>query len=132
VVIVSYGDPDALASCVGRRGEPCHRFGAEIVIVVHGAVGTVAALLKVNPGALVAAAPADLSREDVRGVGLLEATGDIVAFTDECETRGEEWIAVLERRARNAGSYGPSPNGTVDWARYLEDRGLLSRDGTGA
>lgn len=117
---------------MSRLSGPCHRFGAEIVIVVHGAVGHVSALRKEYPDARVVGAPADLSSEDLRGAGLLEASGDIVAFTDDGEVRGEEWIAVLERRARNAGAYGPSTNGTVDWARYLADRGLLSRDGTGA
>jgi hypothetical protein len=80
----------------------------------------------------VIAAPADLSDSDLRGVGLVEASGDIVAFTEDYQIRGEEWLAVLERRARTEGSYGPSPNGVMDWVRYLEDRGLLMRNGNSA
>jgi hypothetical protein len=117
---------------MARLGSACERFGAEIVVVVPGSDGDIAALRRQYPAARVLAAPADLAHDDLRGVGLLEATGDIVAFTDECESRGEEWLSVLERRAHNSGAYGPAPNGSIDWARYLEERGLLFRNGSGA
>ena len=74
-------------------------------------------------------APADLGENDLRGLGILEAGGDIVAFTGDCEVRGEEWLAVLERRARSDRAYGPTPNGATDWERYLQERGLLARNG---
>jgi hypothetical protein len=117
---------------MARLGSACERFGAEIVVVAPGSDGDIAALRRQYPAARVLAAPADLAHDDLRGVGLLEATGDIVAFTDECESRGEEWLSVLERRAHNSGAYGPAPNGSIDWARYLEERGLLFRNGSGA
>lgn len=100
-----------------------------MVVVVPAPEPEVEALRKRYPSARVVAAPADLSSDDLRGIGLLEAAGDIVAFTDECDLRGAEWLGVLERRARNSGEYGPKPNGKIDWARYLQERGLLSRNG---
>jgi hypothetical protein len=117
---------------MARLGSACERFGAEIVVVAPGSDGDIAALRRQYPAARVFATPADLAHDDLRGVGLLEATGDIVAFTDECESRGEECLSVLERRAHNSGAYGPAPNGSIDWARYLEERGLLFRNGSGA
>jgi hypothetical protein len=112
-----------------RLGDACRRFGAEIIVMVPGSESDVAALRRSFPFARIVAAPADLRREELRGLGLQEAGGDIVAFTDECAAHGEEWIGVLERRARNEGGYGPAPNGTMDWARYLADRGLLFGNG---
>ncbi|HSJ64407.1 MAG TPA: hypothetical protein VK922_10995 [Gemmatimonadaceae bacterium] len=128
VVITSRGN-QSLVACMTRLGEACLRGGAEIIIVVQGPDREVAAVRKQYPEARVVGAAADLSPHDLRSQGLLEASGDIVAFTDAEESRGEEWLSVLERRCRNAGGYGPSPNGSVDWARYLEENGLLSRNG---
>ena len=89
----------------------------------------VASLRKRYPSARVVAGPADLGPGELRSMGLQEAAGDIVAFTDERESRGADWLSVLERRARTDGGYGPTPNGQVDWARYLEERGFLRRNG---
>jgi hypothetical protein len=129
IVIISRGDAAVLESCMTRLGEPCRRFGAEMVIVVSGATSEIATLRKRHPEARVIAAAADMAHDDLRGVGLLEASGDIVAFTEDGDMRGAEWLAVLERRANNGVPYGPKPNGSTDWPRYLEERGLLLRDG---
>lgn len=129
VVIVSRGDFEALESCVDRLSAPSRRFGAEIVIVAPLPESEIAMLRARFPEARIVAAPADLRENDLRGLGMLEAGGDIVAFTEDCEIRGEEWLAVLERRARADATYGPTPNGATDWARYLEERGFLMRNG---
>jgi hypothetical protein len=115
-----------------RLAGPCRRFAAEIVIVAPVSDAEVSALRKRYPMAQVVAAPADLGESDLRGLGLLEAAGDIVAFTGDGQIRGEEWLAVLERRSRTEGGYGPTPNGASDWARYLHERGLLMRNGNSA
>ena len=132
VVIVSRGDFGALESCVKRLSGPCCRFGAELVIVAPLPEAEVALLRELLPDARVVVAPADLGENELRGLGILEAGGDIVAFTEDCDVRGEEWLAVLERRGRTDGAYGPTPNGTTNWAQYLAERGLLRRNGHGA
>lgn len=129
IVVVSRGDYDALCACVERLEHSCARFGAEIVIVLQGTLADAATLQRRFTASRVVAAPADVGADDLRGLGMLEASGDIVAITEDCQVRGEEWVAVLERRAEAAGRYGPTGNGKVDWARYLEERGLLSRNG---
>lgn len=115
-----------------RLGEPCARFDAEIVIVVPAAAADLARLRKRYKAARVVQAPADFGDEDLRGFGLLEACGDIVAITSDYEIRGEEWLAVLERRAQNAGEYGPAVNGATDWVRHLQNLGAIPRNGHGA
>lgn len=112
-----------------RLGGPCSRIGAEIVIVAPMAEADVASLRDRYAEARIVPAPADVGESDLRSLGILEASGDIVAFTEDAEIRGEEWLAVLERRARTQGAYGPTPNGAIDWARYLQERGLLERNG---
>lgn len=129
VVIVSRGDFAALEACVNRLTAPCRRFEAEILIVAPVPEAEVALLRKRFPDARVVVAPADLGESDLRGLGIMEAGGDIVAFTEDCEPRGEEWLAVLERRARANSDYGPSPNGKVDWAKYFQERGVIARNG---
>lgn len=130
VVIISSGERDSIARCMDRLAEPCQRFGAEIVIMVPGSDADVAALRKAHPSARVVGAPADLRPDELRSMGLMEAGGDIVAFTDERADTGEEWLGVLERRSRNEGGYGPVPNGKIDWARYLQEHGLLLSNGS--
>ena len=115
-----------------RLAEPCARFDAEIVIVVPATAADLARLKKRYHAARVIQAPADFGDDDLRGFGLLEAGGDIVAITADHEIRGEEWLAVLERRARNAGGYGPAVNGTTDWVRHLQNLGAIPRNGHGA
>lgn len=132
VVIVSRGDFAALEACMARLNAPCRRFAAEILIVAPLPEHEVAMLRERFPEARVLVAPADRGENDLRAVGIQEAGGDIVAFTEDCDNRGEEWLAVLERRARTQGAYGPTSNGATDWARYLEERGLMRRNGHGA
>jgi hypothetical protein len=132
VVVVSRGDLEALESCMGRLTAPCRRFGAEIVIVAPVSSAEQMVLRSRFPAARVVAAPADLGESDLRGLGILESVGDIVAFTEDCELRGEEWLSVLERRSRTDGGYGPTPNGATDWVRYLNERGVIVRNGKGA
>ncbi len=132
VIIISQGDHETLDSCMDRLAEPCARFGAEIVIVVPSASADLARLKKRYKEARVIQAPADYGDGDLRGFGLLEAGGDIVAITADHEVRGEEWLAVLERRARNGGDYGPVVNGTTDWLSHLQNLGAISRNGHGA
>lgn len=132
VVIVSRGDFAALESCVERLCGPCCRFGAELVIVAPLPEAEVALLRERLPDARIVVAPADLGENELRALGIHEAGGDIVAFTEDCDARGEEWLSVLERRARSDGAYGPTPNGATNWAQYLADRGLLRRNGHGA
>ncbi|HUF29314.1 MAG TPA: hypothetical protein VMM77_01530 [Gemmatimonadaceae bacterium] len=132
IVIVSHGDQEVLDSCIDRLAEPCARFAAEIVIVVPASSSDFARLKKRYKAARVVQAPVDYGDDDLRGFGLLEAGGDIVAITADHDVRGEEWLAVLERRARNNGVYGPTVNGATDWARHLEDLGAIPRNGNGA
>jgi hypothetical protein len=117
---------------MSRLAEPCARFAAEILIVVPVANADLARLKKRYEPARVVAAPADFGDEDLRSFGMLEAGGDIVAITRECENRGEEWLGVLERRARNDGAYGPALNGAANWAPHLQKLGEISRNGSGA
>lgn len=114
---------------MSRLSAPCRRFEAEIVIVAPLPENEVSVLRSRFPEARVVVAPADLGESDLRGLGIMEAGGDIVAFTEDCEPRGEEWLAVLERRATAKSAYGPAPNGTVDWTRYLQERGVIGRNG---
>lgn len=132
IVVVSRGDFDALCACVERLEHSCARLEAEIIIVVQGTIADSVSLQKRFTTARVVPAPADAGGGDLRGLGMLEAGGDIVAFTEDCQMRGEEWIAVLERRAKGPDGYGPASNGKIDWVRYLEERGVLSRNGRGA
>lgn len=117
---------------MARLGDACSRFDAELIVMVPASEADVASLRKRYPSARVIAGPADLGPGELRSMGLQEAAGDIVAFTDERESRGADWLAVLERRARTDGGYGPTPNGKVDWARYLEEHGFLRRNGLDA
>lgn len=132
IVVVSRGDLDALCACVERLEQSCRRLDAEVVIVVPGTIAEATSLQQRFASARVVPAPADAAGGDLRGLGMLEAGGDIVAFTEDCQMRGEEWIAVLERRAKGPDGYGPTSNGKIDWTRYLEERGLLTRNGRGA
>jgi hypothetical protein len=100
--------------------------------VVPASYADIAVLKKRYQGARVVAAPADFSDEDLRGFGLLEAGGDIVAITEDGASRGEEWLGVLERRARNDGGYGPAANGSTDWVRYLQELGAIPSNRNGA
>lgn len=132
IVVVSHGDLEVLDACMARLAEPCARFAAEIVVVVPAGSSDLARLKKRYKVARVVQAPADFGDADLRGFGLLEAGGDIVAITADHQIRGEEWLAVLERRAQNSGGYGPAVNGATDWARHLENLGAIPRNDNGA
>lgn len=123
--MISRGEIDALAGCLARLSPRCEEFGAELLVVFPGMEGEVAPLRQHFSGIRFLLAPADRAPAELRAQGMGEAAGDIVAITEECDDRGEEWLDVFARRARGKGGYGPPPNGASEWPRELLSRGVI-------
>lgn len=130
VVVISRGELEALSGCLSRLAPRCEDFAAELLVVYPGTEPEIARLQEHFAGVRFFLAPSDRSVVELRAQGMGEAAGDIVAITEECDARGEEWLDVFARRARGKGGYGPSPNGASDWPRLLAERGVIG-NGTG-
>jgi hypothetical protein len=127
VVLIWRGERESLERCLTSLLPPCARVGAEVV-VVRAAAALGDATSVAATGARFVHAPHDASVRQLRGLGMAEATGDIVALADERSALNGDWIATLLRRAGGDGAdvlddAGPR---ATDWGSYFSERGLFA------
>jgi hypothetical protein len=125
IVIASRDDREVLELCLASLLPPCVRSGAEVIVVRAGSATEVAALVRGSAGVRFIHAPHDATVRQLRGIGMSEATGDIVALGDERSGANLEWISMLLRHAGADAQLDGAGELTVDWEAYFDERRLF-------
>lgn len=111
VVLILEDDITSFRSRAAPVVEECARASAELVAVRRGPSGEMLTLARAYPGARCIGAPATATREQLREIGLGEASGDIVAFVEDPSVVVPGWIEAL--RWGKAGA-PPAPEAASD------------------
>lgn len=134
VVVASNRDKALLHACLGSLLGQCQHVGAELLVARAGSAADVAALGKTYPAVRFVTAPADASIPQLRALGMAQASGDVVALTEDHCIAQANWLEALTQSAHNdadvvgGGMDNARRSRTVDWAAYFAEYGFYSPD----
>src|SRR5690348_16214454 len=83
VVVASNRDKALLQACLGSLLGQCQRLNAELLVARAGTSSDVASLGKTYPSVRFLAASVDASIPQLRALGMAQASGDVVALTED-------------------------------------------------
>jgi GT2 family glycosyltransferase len=134
VVVASNRDKALLQACLGSLLGQCQRLNAELLVARAGAPGDVASLAKTYPSVRFVNAPIDASIPQLRAIGMAQASGDVVALTEDHCIADENWVETLTQSASGdadvvgGGMDNARRSRAVDWAAYFAEYGFFSTD----
>ena len=134
VVVASNRDKALLQACLGSLLGQCQRLNAELLVARAGVAADIAALAKTYPSVRFVTAPTEASIPQLRAMGMAQASGDVVALTeDHCIADGN-WVEALAHSANGdadvigGGMDNARRSRAVDWAAYFAEYGFFSTD----
>lgn len=136
VVVASNRERKLLDSCLASLMPQCNQFVAELIVVRAGTAAEIMDLRASYPDVrFIAAAPATAIPQ-LRGIGMAESTGDIVALTEDHCVVDPSWVATLLQNADGADVIGGSMDNAqrdraVDWAAYFAEYGFFAEPRSG-
>jgi GT2 family glycosyltransferase len=134
VVIASNRDRALLQACLGSLLGQCQRLSAELLVARAGAAAELTSLSKTYPAVRFVPAPADASIPQLRAIGMAQASGDVVALTEDHCIADENWVESLTQSANSdadvvgGGMDNARRSRAVDWAAYFAEYGFFSSD----
>lgn len=134
VVVASNRDKALLQACLGSLLGQCQRLNAELLVARAGASSDVAALGKTYPSVRFVTAPPDASIPQLRAIGMAQASGDVVALTEDHCIADENWVEALTQSAHSdadvvgGGMDNARRTRAVDWAAYFAEYGFFATD----
>jgi GT2 family glycosyltransferase len=132
VVVASNRDKALLHACLGSLLGQCQRMNAELLVARAGAPSDVAPLAKSYPSVRFVNAPVDASIPQLRAIGMAQASGDVVALTEDHCIADENWVEALTLSASGdadvvgGGMDNARRSRAVDWAAYFAEYGFFS------
>jgi GT2 family glycosyltransferase len=133
-VIASNRDKALLQACLGSLLGQCQRMSAELLVARAATASDVAGLAKTYPSVRFVTAPADASIPQLRAIGMAQASGDVVALTEDHCIADENWVEALMQSAHGdadvvgGGMDNARRSRAVDWAAYFAEYGFFSTD----
>jgi len=134
VVIASNRDKTLLHACIGSLLGQCQRLNAELLVARAGSAGDVTALAKTYPSVRFIAAPPDAPIPQLRAIGMSQASGDVVALTEDHCIADDNWVEALTNSANadadvvGGGMDNARRARSIDWAAYFAEYGFFSAD----
>ena len=134
VVVASNRDKALLQACLGSLLGQCQRLKAELLVARAGTAADVSSLGKTYPSVRFVAAPPDASIPQLRAIGMAQASGDVVALTEDHCLADENWVETLTQSATadadvvGGGMDNARRSRVVDWAAYFAEYGFFSPD----
>jgi hypothetical protein len=134
VVVASNRDKALLHACLGSLLPQCQRLSAELVVARAGPPAEVAALAKTYSSVRFIAAPLDATIPSLRAIGMAQASGDVVALTEDHCIADDNWVEALTQTATagadvvGGGMGNARITRAVDWAAYFAEYGFFSND----
>jgi glycosyltransferase involved in cell wall biosynthesis len=131
VVVASCRERGLLDACLASLLPQCRTHGAAVVVARADSPEGVADLQRVYPEVRFVPAPLDATIPQLRGQGLAEADGDIVALTEDHCVAAPDWIAQLAAAPRSADVVGGAMGNArrdraLDWAAYFSEYGFFA------
>jgi hypothetical protein len=132
VVVASNRERALLDACLASLLPQCARQGAELIVTRAASPNEVGALARAMPQVRFVAAPRDATIPQLRGIGMAEATGDIVALTEDHCVAENHWLEVIMRHAMEGadvvgGGMGNAQRSrAVDWGAYFAEYGFFA------
>lgn len=130
VVVASCRAPALLNACLDSLLGQCERMGAQLIVA--RSVGDVASLAKVYPTVEFIDAPGGASIPELRGIGMAQAAGDIVALTEDHCVADEHWLETIAQQAGEGahviggGMGNAQRTRAIDWAAYFSEYGFFA------
>jgi len=134
VVVASNRDKALLQACLGSLLGQCQRLNAELLVARAGTSSDVASLGKTYPSVRFLAASVDASIPQLRALGMAQASGDVVALTEDHCLADENWVEALTQTANSdadvvgGGMDNARRSRAVDWAAYFAEYGFFSTE----
>jgi GT2 family glycosyltransferase len=136
VVIASCREPRLLEDCLRSILPQAAICAAEVVVARAGEPDDLSALVERYPSVRFVEAPAGSGIPELRGLGMKNADGDIVALTEDHCVATPDWLDQLVRAQRGGADVagGSMDNAqrarAIDWAAYFAEYGFFA-GGTG-
>ena len=134
VVVASNRDKSLLHACLGSLLSQCQRLNAELVVARAGTSSDLSALGKTYPSVRFISASPDATIPQLRAIGMAQASGDVVALTEDHCIADENWVEALTHCAHGdadvvgGGMDNARRSRIVDWAAYFAEYGFFSTD----
>lgn len=132
IVVASNRARALLNSCLASLLPQCERASAELIVARAGTDAELDELRREMPGVRFVACPPTASIPELRGLGMAESTGDIVALTEDHCVADASWVQTLLQHAHDpadvigGGMGNAQRDRTVDWAAYFSEYGFFS------
>jgi hypothetical protein len=97
IVVTSTGDAEVLGACLEMLEECCRETDAELFVVRAGAADELQGVIRRYPFAMYVVARPGTTTGELRRIGLLQSTRNIVAFVDDRMLERAAWTAMLSR-----------------------------------
>jgi len=134
VVVASNRDKALLHACLGSLLAQCQRLNAELLVARAGTPADVATLAKTYASVRFVTAAADASIPQLRAIGMAQASGDVVALTEDHCIADANWVEALTHSAHSdadvvgGGMDNARRTRAVDWAAYFAEYGFFAPD----
>jgi GT2 family glycosyltransferase len=134
VVVASCRDRSLLAACLASLLPQCREHQAAIVVARADTPEGVAQLEREYPGVRFVPVSPNATIPQLRGLGLAQADGDIVALTEDHCVAAPDWIAQLASAPGGSDVVGGAMGNArrdraLDWAAYFSEYGLFAGGG---
>jgi hypothetical protein len=133
VLIASRGDRSRLEASLHAIIGPAAGATAEVVVARSDSPSHLSDLARTFTGVRFVMAPPGATITELLALGMSEASGHVVALTDDEHAVNEDWAEVLAHRG---GVIRPGPGlnrggNEIDWLAQLEALGVPRPDGAG-
>lgn len=132
VVVASNRERPLLTACLASLIPQCERVAAELIVARAGSPGELAELRRQIPSVHFVAAPPEATIPELRGIGMAESRGHIVALTEDHCVAGDGWVATLLSHAQDpadvigGGMGNAQRDRAVDWAAFFSEYGFFA------
>lgn len=132
IVVASNRSRVLLNACLASLIPQCKRASAELIVARACTGWELVELRAAMPSVGFVAAPASATIPQLRGLGMAEATGDIVALTEDHCVADDAWVETLLRHANGSadvigGGMGNAQRSrALDWAAYFAEYGFFA------
>lgn len=132
VVVASNRSRELLDDCLAALLGQCERARAELIVARDDDDAGLEAIADAYPSVKVVPVHSGATIPELRGAGMLAATGDIVMLTEDHCVPGPNWVEELchgvDNVAEIAGGGMDNAQRTraIDWAAYFSEYGLFA------
>lgn len=132
VIVASNRSRALLNSCLASLRLQCSRSSAELIVARAGTAAELQELRAAMPDVRFVAAPLTANIPELRGLGMAESTGDVVALTEDHCIADEAWVETLLQHAQDpadvigGGMGNAQRERAVDWAAYFSEYGFFA------